>query len=345
MAELGLKMVGKDPSGNARAINTDDLGNLKLKETKSLREVDLTFADKTGVSTVGNPHIYYRRKRSSLDAPSSPLQSSEGEAANNDYINISYEDGAVTSLMAGSSTDGGKFAQQVYVFDILESLQRMPEFAHVKNKSDILSVLDGISYKLKGYGYGDNNGPRGYGLRMMVYREDQGFVKASDHTFQSVRNIDLIVSTSSAANHITNDGKLVLMATSTYPTGMNYPNSGEQSAVYIDFVRIRLQLKNGKSHALKTDTPIHPSGRGGHLSIEDSATTTEKNYVFNVDHIVAISNDGANDLIVNFDTDTSQGNKMTLKSGEVLNNVPVRCRVLYVKSGTGSVPFRAWGVK
>lgn len=86
-------------------------------------------------------------------------------------------------------------------------------------------------------------------------------------------------------------------------------------------------------------------GRQTHASVETTATTTESTATFDVDYISMISNDGTDDILFNFDANTSAAGTITLKAGEVLSDFPRACNVLYFKAKSGSQPFRAWGVK
>ena len=86
-------------------------------------------------------------------------------------------------------------------------------------------------------------------------------------------------------------------------------------------------------------------GFGSHVSVEGNATTTEESVAFDVTYVHTISNDGTDDIKINFDADTTQPGVITLKAGEVLEDFPRKCSTLYYKAASGTQPFRAWGVK
>lgn len=88
-----------------------------------------------------------------------------------------------------------------------------------------------------------------------------------------------------------------------------------------------------------------PLGYKTHVSVETNATTTEANMPFSVEFISIITNDGTDDIKINFDASTSSSGTITLKPGETLTDFPRSCSTIYYKSVSGTQPFRAWGVK
>jgi len=90
---------------------------------------------------------------------------------------------------------------------------------------------------------------------------------------------------------------------------------------------------------------VSPAGRGTHASVSASATTTEANSAFNVEHIIFLANDGSGDIIFNFDAATTAAGAFTLKTGEALSDIPRKVTTLYYKATSGTQTFRALGVK
>lgn len=81
------------------------------------------------------------------------------------------------------------------------------------------------------------------------------------------------------------------------------------------------------------------------VELKVTATTQNLNSIFEVENISYISNDGDTELYIGFDS-TSLGttNKITLKPGEVVSNLPKKCRRLHSSCKTGTCDFRAVGV-
>ncbi|MEA4884251.1 MAG: hypothetical protein VB144_11470 [Clostridia bacterium] len=102
-------------------------------------------------------------------------------------------------------------------------------------------------------------------------------------------------------------------------------------------------LKQGQAG---TD-PWAMRGHGFASSVEAAATatTSDANADFAVKWISHIVNDGGTDLYIAFDASSATpSNRLTLKSGEVLDNFPRTCSVLHYSCKAGTCAFRAVGV-
>lgn len=87
-------------------------------------------------------------------------------------------------------------------------------------------------------------------------------------------------------------------------------------------------------------------GRETHVSVDTTATTSDQSIAFDVERIEFISNDSESyNLKVNFDTSTAEAGAITLKPGEVLGPIDRKVTNLHYAGVSGSVAFRAVGVK
>lgn len=128
----------------------------------------------------------------------------------------------------------------------------------------------------------------------------------------------------------------------------HWRNNQWQKTGDINPLPVETFIYNGTTWVPVSDTiplPTKPQGRSSHVSLETNATTTEASSSFNVDLIAAISNDGTDNILFNFDANTSSAGTITLKPGEVLTDFPRKCTTIYYKALSGTQPFRAWGVK
>jgi hypothetical protein len=84
------------------------------------------------------------------------------------------------------------------------------------------------------------------------------------------------------------------------------------------------------------------AGRDEELTIEDTATTDPGvGLTFDIDFIILLINDSVDtDLLFSFDGVSYK----TLHPGEYISNVPVGALKLYVKTSSGTAPFRAWAL-
>ena len=98
-------------------------------------------------------------------------------------------------------------------------------------------------------------------------------------------------------------------------------------------------------------TPADPlevqlMSRSTSKEVNATATTTNQTAAFDVVWISHIVNDGTVDLYVAFDADsTIAANRITIKPGEILEDLPRACSVLHYSCASGTCPFRAVGVK
>ena len=91
---------------------------------------------------------------------------------------------------------------------------------------------------------------------------------------------------------------------------------------------------------------VEYAGRLTSKEVNATATTTDQSASFDVEWISHIINDGSVDLYIAFDADsTVAANRITLKPGEVINDLPRKCAVLHFSCASGTCPFRAVGVK
>jgi len=83
----------------------------------------------------------------------------------------------------------------------------------------------------------------------------------------------------------------------------------------------------------------------GFVTVAATASTDEASSTVNCKEIKLIKNDGAVDLTIGIDNITADGNTITLKAGESLENFAVYCKVLYYKTGSSTAAFRFIGIR
>ena len=75
------------------------------------------------------------------------------------------------------------------------------------------------------------------------------------------------------------------------------------------------------------------------------ATTTEQEFVVNCVSTVLVANDAlSGDLYISFGDSITVGNYAILKPGESFKNLPISADSIFVKSSTGTVNFRYFGL-
>lgn len=83
----------------------------------------------------------------------------------------------------------------------------------------------------------------------------------------------------------------------------------------------------------------------GFVTVSATATTDQASTTVNCKEIKLIKNDGAVDLTIGIDNAIADGNTITLKAGESLENFPVYCKVLYYKTGSSTAALRFIGIR
>ena len=83
----------------------------------------------------------------------------------------------------------------------------------------------------------------------------------------------------------------------------------------------------------------------GFVTVSATATTTQASSTVNCKEIKLIKNDGAVDLTIGIDNIITDGNTITLKAGESLENFPVYVDKLYYKTAADATAFRFIGLR
>ncbi len=81
------------------------------------------------------------------------------------------------------------------------------------------------------------------------------------------------------------------------------------------------------------------------VTLSETATTSQGSTVVNCKEIKLIKNDGAVDLTIGIDNAIADGNTITLKAGESVENFPVFCKTLYYKTDSSTAAFRFIGLR
>lgn len=87
------------------------------------------------------------------------------------------------------------------------------------------------------------------------------------------------------------------------------------------------------------------AGNDLHDAVEATAMVADQSQAFNVDYITFISNDGTDDVYLNFDNATGVKGQITLKPNDQITDFPRQCKVLHFSAKSDNQPFRVWGVK
>jgi len=83
----------------------------------------------------------------------------------------------------------------------------------------------------------------------------------------------------------------------------------------------------------------------GYVTLSTNATAVEANTEVNCNEIKFLKNDGAGDITFNIDNAIADGNTITLKAGESLENFPVYVDKLYYKTAADATAFRFIGLR
>ena len=83
----------------------------------------------------------------------------------------------------------------------------------------------------------------------------------------------------------------------------------------------------------------------GYITLSANAGVAELNTVVDCYEIKLLKNDGAGDITFNIDNAVADGNTITLKSGESLENFPVYVHKLYYKTVANPTAFRFIGLR
>ena len=83
----------------------------------------------------------------------------------------------------------------------------------------------------------------------------------------------------------------------------------------------------------------------GYVTLSVNAGVAELNTVVDCYEIKLLKNDGAGDITFNIDNTVADGNTITLKSGESLENFPVYVHKLYYKTAANPTAFRFIGLR
>jgi hypothetical protein len=118
------------------------------------------------------------------------------------------------------------------------------------------------------------------------------------------------------------------------------------SSVTVNAQGLTVDVGTLKQGAAGTDPwPTKPCGFASSMEVAATATTSDQQSDFAVKWISHITNDGTTDLYIAFDASaTVPANRLTLKSGETLENFPRACAVLHYACKEGTCAFRAVGV-
>lgn len=84
-----------------------------------------------------------------------------------------------------------------------------------------------------------------------------------------------------------------------------------------------------------------------HVSVEATATTAGSSSAINVKKIIWLTNDGAVDLLVNFDnTGLTAGTDgcFTVKPNEIIDKEDIKVGTIYYKSASATCAFRLLGI-
>ena len=83
----------------------------------------------------------------------------------------------------------------------------------------------------------------------------------------------------------------------------------------------------------------------GYVTLSTNAGVAELNTVVDCYEIKLLKNDGAGDITFNIDNAVADGNTITLKTGESLENFPVYVHKLYYKTAANPTAFRFIGLR
>ena len=83
----------------------------------------------------------------------------------------------------------------------------------------------------------------------------------------------------------------------------------------------------------------------GYVTLSANAGVAELNTVVDCYEIKLLKNDGAGDITFNIDNAVADGNTITLKAGESLENFPVYVHKLYYKTAANPTAFRFIGLR
>jgi len=83
----------------------------------------------------------------------------------------------------------------------------------------------------------------------------------------------------------------------------------------------------------------------GYVTLSANAGVAELNTVVDCYEIKLLKNDGVGDITFNIDNVVADGNTITLKAGESLENFPVYVHKLYYKTAANPTAFRFIGLR
>lgn len=236
MASEMLRIAGRGIDGTAKAISTDNGGNVNVQllgsVTKGKMEQLMTFTNKINGSLLESPHVSKYLINNTNTSPSSP-KAFVMETSSINYTRISVKD-FPAGVMATPTTSSGKYPIHLFSFDLITDLKNKGKIPKSWTVTELVNALKKITYEFIGFGEGSNGGVLTNGATLKLW-DGTAWVTLGANTTNTYATI--IGSCTDFSMLVANDGFLHFIVHPDYPSDATII-----SKIYSDYIGINVEF-------------------------------------------------------------------------------------------------------
>lgn len=239
MADKMMRMAGRSERGIAKAIQTNENGNIKIagtwEETSIEAVVPLNFKGKVKGDFTSNPNAAYIKNTTKLPATVNDYIGTETSDAG--YGMLSEPDGTSVNT---AGTLAGQYGQYIFRFDLLAHLKNIGVLDSTATTGDLHSQLSDITISLIGNGKSGTT----YGATLRWFNASTQTTEVlGSNTSDTASEIKKTIK-----EPVTDNGKIHLAFSADTPS-----NGTENSSVYIDYVYIDVNVATKSERVIVKD--------------------------------------------------------------------------------------------
>jgi len=280
MADKMLRIAGRGSDGNAKAVKTDESGNVGVYLASnngaiSFKSLKANFESKDLSNNV-NPNKAYHRTQSSI--VSLPVFLVSSSAFTQPWYNlIKSNDGSFIPLST-SGAGAGQYKLVVFEFDLVKEVKNNLNFNG--SITDLKNEITEMPIQFFGNGYGSDGTGGVYGVLLKVWN----YVTLVWDTIGEAANYAEIKGLLTPSIHISEGGKVYILAHAEYPSSDTTSSTTSTDYINLDFSikenRVSVDFKNKPSEPIYTKAQDFISMMGGRQGKSKEVLISDSNSKF-----------------------------------------------------------------